>query len=147
MKRIKTLLGAVLAVTVSAAFLTGCNKGPKPEESATEFLNAYLSADYTTAAAMCTEKLSAFLNESVKEFEALPDSVKSIIKRHTSYLTPHVDSIAATGSRDTLVICYTIVKNDPADTLATGSAEQLINSRLSIVKEGEEWKVAALNEF
>ena len=147
MRRIKTLFGTVLTITASAVFLAGCSNSPKPEESATAFLNAYLSADYATAAAMCTGELSAFLNESVKEFEALPDSVKSIIKRHTSYMTPHVDSIARTGSQDTLVVCYTIVKNDPADTLATGTAEQLINSRLSIVKEGEEWKVAALNEI
>ena len=76
MKRIKTFLPVILIATAMAATVTSCNKGPKPEETAIGFLNAYLSTDYATAASFCTKELSEFFNESVQDFENLTDSVK-----------------------------------------------------------------------
>ena len=146
MKRIKTFLPVILIATAMAATVTSCNKGPKPEETAIGFLNAYLSTDYPTAASFCTKEPSEFFNESVQDFENLTDSVKSIIKRQTAYFTPQIDSVSKYG-KDTLLVSYTIVKNDPADSIATKGADQLIKSCLSIVKEDEDWKIAALNRL
>ena len=81
-----------------------------------------------------------------QDFENLTDSVKSIIKRQTAYFTPQIDSVSKYG-KDTLLVSYTIVKNDPADSIATKGADQLIKSCLSIVKEDEDWKIAALNRL
>lgn len=149
MKRSNILLASLIILTGVAATFTSCaeNGGTKPEDKAIAFLNAYFATDYATAENYCTQDLSEFLSNSVKDLNSLTDSVKSMIKRHTAYYKPQINSVTKVGKGDTAVVYYTIVKSDPADSLATNGEEQLIESRLSLVKLGEEWKVAALNEL
>ena len=147
-KRFKILLASLIILTGTAATVTSCkeNEGTKPEDKAIAFLNAYFATDFATAESYCTQDLSELLNKSIKDLDSLTDSVKSLIKKHTAYYKPQIDSVIVmkVGMDSNAVAYYTIVKSDPADSLATDGKEQVIRSRLSLKKWGEEWKVAAL---
>lgn len=135
MKRLTKSIFAAVAVIFSL-LLTYCGRGEESVEAqADEFLKAYLSIDYDKAAALCTDELSQFLNETGREFTILSDSVKAQIVRQTAKVSATVDSIEK-RSKDTVIVNYSLT--DDVD---------VISKTLSMVKVDGEWKVAALNRL
>lgn len=133
--RISIILLAVLP-------LFSCNNGPKPENVAEEFLNAYLSTDYEKAASMCTPSLNKDLLEALEESDALEEKIKENIKRHTQNYRPQINATILNKSKDTAVVEY-YVTSTPANSGT--SSDYIIESRLSLVKEKDGWKINALN--
>lgn len=134
---------SILAVAVLTSAIVSCQKGPKPENTAEEFLNAYLSNDYAKAASFCTLSLSGKLLEAVEEIEHLQQDMKDRIANTTKHLTLKIDNVEKQGNGDTLLVSYSIHKPAPDSTLRQG----IVQSVLSLVKEEENWKVAALNKL
>ena len=132
-----------LLFAVATALLAACNRGPKPEEIAQEFLNSYLATDYEKAASYCTPALSQDLLQALEEAEALNDEIKEKIKQHTPNYKAQINSIEITKSKDTVIIAYSIVNGTATDSLT--AAKQIITSSLSVIKQPNGWKIGSLN--
>lgn len=140
----KRVINLILASALMCIFFS-CDNSPKPESVATDFLNAYLSTDYEKAASFCTPGLAEYLNEAVKELDNLNDEIKNQIQKHTRYYTPRINSVTKVSKGDTIWVNYSIINTGTKDSLSTGS--QITESVLSIVKQENNWKVAALNNI
>lgn len=144
-KLIRTYLTALAAGT---ALLSGCAGGigaSPAEDTATDFLNAYLAADFTKAASFCTDKLSGELKEAVTEVEQLDETIKQHIRNSTGKFTPQIDQTHKSESGDTVIVNYSILEKQSDSTLVPGS--NLVKSSLSLIKDSNgEWKVAKLNK-
>ena len=137
----KTTLFIALCI---AAILYSCNSGPKPESIAEEFLNAYLSTDYKKAASYCTPALSQDLLKALEEAEALNDTIKANIKKHTQNYTPQSTSTVENARKDPVTVYYTILNGAVSDTSGT-KPSQIIESVLYVVKKDGDWRVNSLN--
>lgn len=133
-----------LIMAFATLLLQACSSGPKPEDTATEFLKAYFSTDYAKAAEFCTPELGKDLTDAVKELESLSPEVKELMKRHTRNYTPQIGLVEGSKESDTVIVSYTIVNLPQADSISTGG-EAVIEKQLSLVKVEEGWRVAALN--
>lgn len=135
---------AVPAVLATFFLFNACSpKGPEPEQVTQEFLNAYLTADFSKAATYCTEKISGELQEAVKEINNLSEPLKKHITECAGKFTSRVDHIEKLGKGDTLLINYSILENGADSTLAESG---IISSSLSLIKDNSGgWKVAKLN--
>lgn len=124
-----------------------CNFGPKPDKVAEEFLNSYFATDYEAAAKLCTAELGNDLLNALKEMQALNDSIRENIQKHTKYYKPQVIHTDEPVKKDSITINY-IVINSISDTLSSTIAPNMANkvkeSRIHLVKTEEGWKVAAL---
>ncbi|MEF9985573.1 MAG: hypothetical protein RSC28_06165 [Bacteroidales bacterium] len=138
------ILTASICLTL---FLTSCKSDkPQPKNVASEFLGAYLSADFNKAASYCTPKLSEELKLAVKEIENLNESLKKQITTSTAEFVPQIGEIEKIGKGDTLIVNYRIVKSSPDSTLDANVAD-VIKSSISLVKdEIVGWKVLKLNK-
>lgn len=133
-KKISIILLATLPVL-------SCSNQPKPENVAEEFLNAYLSTDYEKAASLCTPSLNKDLLKALEERDALDEMIKENIKRHTQNYKPRINTTSLSKNRDTAVVEYSVM-NVPA---AAASSDCSIESRLSLIKEKDGWKINSLN--
>ncbi len=140
MKRIQTILFSVIA----AVAIIGCSNDQKPESVATDFLKAYFETDYSKAASYCTPSLGEELVKAVEELENLSPEVKELMKRHTANYQPEIISVEEPKGKDTVIVSYSIINRPQADSTATGGTV-VIEKQLSLVKSGEGWSVAALN--
>ncbi|MEG0517373.1 MAG: hypothetical protein RR555_00710 [Bacteroidales bacterium] len=144
MKKILTAAGCFMAV---ATLLTiSCKPaGEKPENVATDFLTAYLAADFNKAAGFCTNQLSGELKEAVKEIENLDEPLKKQIQASTATFAPQIDKIEKLGKGDTLIINYSVVSKDIDST--SNIVADVIKSSLMIVRvDAAGWKVLKLNK-
>lgn len=128
-------------ILLAAIPVLSCSNGPKPENVAEEFLNAYLSTDYEKAASLCTPSLNKDLLKALEERDALDEKIKENIKRHTQHYKPQINTTSLNKNRDTAVVEYSVI-NIPA---TAASSDCSIESRLSLVKEKDGWKINALN--
>lgn len=69
---------AISAAVFAAAVTTGCTGNGKQaaREAAENFAKAYYSADYTTAAEMCSPQLKDMVLETGSMVDSLPDAAK-----------------------------------------------------------------------
>ncbi|MBR5856109.1 MAG: hypothetical protein IKY70_02420 [Bacteroidales bacterium] len=131
-------------ISISAFLLQSCSNGEKPENVATDFLDAYLSTDYAKAAEFCTPELGKDLSEAVRELESLAPEVKELMKRHTSNYTPQITAVEEPKGRDTVIVSYSIINRPKKDSISVGG-DVIIEKQLSLVKIEDNWRVAALN--
>lgn len=140
MKKILTILFPAIAIVA----IIGCSNDQKPESVATDFLKAYFETDYSKAASYCTPSLGEELVKAVEELENLSPEVKELMKRHTANYQPEITSVEEPKGKDTVIVSYSIINRPQADSTATGGTV-VIEKQLSLVKSGEGWSVAALN--
>lgn len=134
-------------LAAAALFLTACtgNSGNSAENTASEFLNAYLSTDFNKAATFCTEKLSGELKEAVKEVDQLDESIKKHILATTGKYKPQIEDTQKSKTGDTVIVNYSILEQVADSTAVSGS--NLIKSSLYLIKDSTgQWKVAKLNK-
>lgn len=78
MNRTRQIL-KIAAVVAAAVMAQGCGGGSVQDarKVAADFANAYYSADYETAAGMCSPELEAMVRESGDLVDSLPDAVRA----------------------------------------------------------------------
>ena len=134
----------VLKTAMSSAAIiilfTACSNSNKPEDKAQEFLNAYLSTDFNSAAALCTPELQEKFVKAIESVKNLDDSLMKQMQISAAQYTPTVDSLITIGEGDTTLVLYSITKKD-----TTAIKENLIESTLTLVKNSnKEWVVSKL---
>lgn len=121
--------------------LAGCaNKADKAQNTAEEFLDAFLQNDYKRATQLCSSEFQQVFGETIKDFENLQDPVKEMIKEHCAQLKYEITSVERVNKSDTFNVNYDIVKALPDSSSLTSF--QVFSSTMQIVK-GE---VAKLNK-
>ncbi len=130
---------------IAATLLFSCNSGPKPENIAQEFINAYLATDYEKAADYCTPALGQDLLQALEEADALNQNIKEKIKLHTQNYSSQIDSVKLNKAKDTTIVYYSILNGCTTDSLNI-AATQIIERTLTMVKQEEGWKVNSLNK-
>ena len=134
----------VLKTAMSSAAIiilfTACSNSNKPEDKAQEFLNAYLSTDFNSAAALCTPELQEKFVKAIESVKNLDDSLMKQMQISAAQYSPTVDSLITIGEGDTTLVLYSITKKD-----TTAIKENLIESTLTLVKNSnKEWVVSKL---
>ena len=128
----------LLAVAVTLA--VGCtDKANQAQESAQQFLDAFLANEYDTAAKLCTEDFKEEFVKATEDYRNLSDDIKAIITQQCSSYKAVVTSVGRVNSSDTFVVNYNIVK-PAADSAAFEKG--IISSSLKVV----EGKVQQLNK-
>lgn len=128
----------LLAVAVTLA--VGCtDKTNQAQESAQQFLDAFLANDYDAAAKLCSEDFKVDFAKATEDFRNLGDDIKAIVAQQCSSYKAVVTSVERVNSSDTFVVNYNIVK--PAVD-STAFEKGIISSSLKIV----EGKVQQLNK-
>ena len=107
MKRfIKILMVCLAAAVVSVS----C--GPSREEralaAADEFLTAYYSMDFASAAALCTPSCAALIEQSVSDMASLPEYVLGKMKEASSETSYEIVSVDAESVDGLAVIYYRV---------------------------------------
>ncbi len=133
----------ILKIALSIAVITlfsACSNKNKPEDKAQEFLNAYLSTDFNSAAALCTPELEEKFLKAIESVKNLDDSLMKQMQISAAQYTPIVDSLITIGEGDTTLVLYSITTKD-----TTATKENLIESTLTLVKNSnKEWVVSKL---
>lgn len=133
------ILKIALSITVITLF-SACSNKNKPEDKAQEFLNAYLSTDFNSAAALCTPELEEKFLKAIESVKNLDDSLMKQMQISAAQYSPIVDSLITIGEGDTTLVLYSITTKD-----TTATKENLIESTLTLVKNSnKEWVVSKL---
>lgn len=125
----------VLSLAAAFAAVQGCADRHLDEarDVADSFVKAYFSADYGTAASLCGEDLKLKVEESARQIETLPDSLKSAFLELSAETEPHVAEIYEIG-KDSVMVDF--------DILIPEEMEPLRNSVLVVRNSGTgDWAV------
>jgi hypothetical protein len=142
----KIVIAAGCFMAAATLLTTSCKSdAEKPENVATDFLTAYLAADFNKAAGFCTDQLSGELKEAVKEIENLDEPLKKQIQASTAAFAPQIGEIEKLGKGDTLIVNYSVVSKGIDST--SNIVADVIKSSLMIVRvDAVGWKVLKLNK-
>lgn len=131
----KKILKAVAICMVCSASLSmvSCTSGTKQAtQVAQDFLTSYFATDYQSAAACCTEELSATLMEAVEEYYQMEENLREEVVDISSSVVTTIQTVESVG-KDTVVINYDIQMPEP---------EPLIKSTLTVAKVDGAWRIA-----
>ena len=118
--------------------------GSGPEQAARAFLDAYLAMDYAKAASYCTPAFSEKLLDAVEDLDRLDSDTKQQIVNSTRTLIPEIGSVEKLSGSDTVIVSYSIHRTAPDSTLLQSG---VVQSVLSLIREEDNWKIAALNKL
>ncbi len=92
--------------------VVGCtSKEEKAKEVASSLLDAYTSHDYDAASEVCSQQLGEVLQQAKRDFEALEEDYKEILRKEANSLQAEIGSAYVIGESDTVVVCYNLIKN------------------------------------
>ena len=83
---------------------------------AESFVKAYFAAEYDKAAAMCGDDLRAKVEESARQIETLPDSLKSAFLELAAELEPQA-GVVYELSRDSVMVDFDILVPDEMEPM------------------------------
>ena len=130
----------VAAVVVMAVVVQGCGGGHVQDarDTAVRFANAYYSADYETAAGMCSPELEAMVRESGDLVDSLPDAVREEFMELSQGMHAYEGEVHA-WSKDSVTVDF--------DILYPGELEPMKTS-LTVVRNPREdvWQVVYAQE-
>lgn len=108
----------VMALAVVLTAVQGCADRHIKEavNVADSFVKAYFAAEYDRAAAMCGEELRVKVEESARQIETLPDSLKSTFLELAAELEVHVGEVYEHG-RDSLMVDFDILVPDELEPM------------------------------
>ena len=86
-----------LAVALTAVQACADRHVKEAVNVADSFVKAYFAAEYDRAAAMCGEELRVKVEESARQIETLPDSLKSAFLELAAELEVHVGEVYEHG--------------------------------------------------
>lgn len=128
----------------SALLLMGCSGGKEAATQAENFLNAYLTADYQQAGALCTEEVNTYLKEALKEFLELPEETRERVREFSSKLKPEITGCEKMED-GTLKIYYSILSAPNPESGQETKAEPRLSGRsLVMTREKEGWRVSEI---
>ena len=109
---------AVMALAVVLTAVQGCADRYVREagDMAESFVKAYFAAEYDKAAAMCGEELRAKVEESARQIETLPDSLKSAFLELAAELEPQAGEVYEL-SRDSVMVDFDILVPDEMEPM------------------------------
>ena len=120
--------------------LAGCaNKADKAQKAAEQFLDAYITNDFTAATELCSEDFKELFGKTIKDFESLDPQIKEMLKEQCAQLKYEISLVERVGKSDTFNVNYNILKNT---TDSSSFQYPLITITLKIVGG----KVARLNK-
>ena len=101
---------------LAACLAAGCTNAEKQaQDSASMFLDAFLSNDYEKAVDCCSEELKDKLQAATGSFSSLDSNIKELLVKECSKYSPEIVSAARAGKSDTVVVEYRIGRK--ADSL------------------------------
>ena len=114
MKKVLT----VMALAVVCAAVQSCADRQVREAGAMaeSFVKAYFAAEYDKAAAMCGDELRAKVEESARQIETLPDSLKSAFLELAAELDPQA-GVVYELSRDSVMVDFDILVPDEMEPM------------------------------
>lgn len=133
---VKTLKTGIIILI--AAVTISCNKKESAiKEVSQNFLNAYLRADFDSAATFCTPELISGQIDSLKAPLMSLDSVsKDILVKRLDSISSEIVSVEGKHKKDSIKVTYKVIQE---------GSKEIVNS-LVVVKAGESWKIGKLAE-
>jgi len=130
-------------ITLSTLFLcvVSCNSvadtNPKPEQIAYTFLTAYYSLDFGQIVPMCVSEsiLKSDMELNAQVIGGYPQATIDEKRADLAAYSFQIDHVDLNRAKDSAFISYTIF---------TPEVPNGIESRLTLIKEEHEWKVAKL---
>ena len=128
------MIAAVLISVVSCG-----SRESAVKDTAQKFLDAFFKADFDSAAKLCTPALVAGKFDSLKApMAGLDSAAKEIFLKQLSTMKPEVLSVEKRHGKDSVDVKYKI-------TVPEGQSKEITNT-LTVVKDGDIWKVAKFAE-
>lgn len=133
MKRKITTISFILLMLITAS----CNKNETAiRETAEGFLNAYLKADFDSAATFCTQELINEKIDSLKiPIQELDSVSKEILFKKLDSIKSEVVSIEKLHKKDSIKVTYKVIQ---------GNQLKDLTNTMIVVKSGEFWKIGKL---
>ena len=120
--------------------LAGCaSKADKAQKVAEQFLDAYISNDFTAATEMCSDGFKELFGKTVKDFESLDPQIKEMLKEQCAQLKYEISLVERVNKSDTFNISYNIIRVLPD---SSSFRDSVMASTLKVV----DGKVARLNK-
>lgn len=139
MNRTRQIL-KIAAVVAAAVMAQGCGGGSVQDarKVAADFANAYYSADYETAAGLCSPELEAMVRESGGLIDSLPEPVRAEFMELSRGMNAYEGEVHA-WARDSVTVDF--------DILYPGEMEPMKTS-LTVVRTSEDgmWHVVYAQE-
>jgi hypothetical protein len=128
-----------LFITVLFITLISCGREESAiRESAQNFLDLYLKADFDSAAKFCTPELIAGKLDSVRRpAEALDSGAAEIFRRQLAGIRAEIVSVEKRHKADSIKVTFKLLSD---------SDKKEESSLLIMVKSGEIWKVGKLGQ-
>lgn len=120
--------------------LAGCaSKADKAQNAAQQFLDAYITNDFSAATEMCSDDFKELFGKTIKDFESLDPQIKEMLKEQCAQLKYEITLVERVGKSDTFNVSYNILKSIPD---SSSFQDSVITSTLKVVGG----KVAKLNK-
>lgn len=101
-----------LVLVVVMAF--GCtSKSDMAQQSAQNFLDAFLANDYSGAAGYCSEDFQADFQKIIEDFQNLDEPTRNILKEQCSLYKAQIEGVERVNESDTFKVNYKIVHISP----------------------------------
>ena len=110
----KVLTVTALAVVCAAVQSCADRQVREAGAMAESFVKAYFAAEYDKAAAMCGDDLRAKVEESARQIETLPDSLKSAFLELAAELDPQAGVVY---DRDSVMVDFDILVPDEIEPM------------------------------
>lgn len=105
-----------LAVALTAVQACADRHVKEAVNVADSFVKAYFAAEYDRAAEMCGEELRVKVEESARQIETLPDSLKSAFLELAAELEPQAGEVYEL-SRDSVMVDFDILVPDEMEPM------------------------------
>lgn len=126
---------ALMIILIALSTLS-CNKKESEIKQTTQsFLDAYLKADFDSAAIFCTPELISETIDSLKiPLQQLDSASREILDKKLDSISAEIVSVDGKHKKDSIKVTYKVI----------GGVEKEILNSLVVVKAGETWKIAKL---
>lgn len=126
---------ALMIILIALSTLS-CNKKESEIKQTTQsFLDAYLKADFDSAAIFCTPELISETIDSLKiPLQQLDSASREILDKKLDSISAEIVSVEGKHKKDSIKVTYKVI----------GGVEKEILNSLVVVKAGETWKIAKL---
>ncbi|HIZ85198.1 MAG TPA: hypothetical protein IAC04_01765 [Candidatus Coprenecus stercoravium] len=136
------MLRAIILLVSAFVLATGCSDRNVREASgrADDFVNAYFSADFEKASALCTEDFARRVMESAEIVNGQPDSLLEEFMELAKGMNAYAGEIHQYG-RDSVTVDYEIVY--------PGEIDQPMRNGVLVVRDAStgEWSVAGMTNL
>ena len=120
-------------------FAVSCNheSGPAPESVADDFLTAYYQVDFDRISSLCVSGsvLRSDMERNAQSFNGYAPEVQDKWRNDLAAYSFRIEQVYSNRAKDSAFVSYTIFAPEAPEGIA---------SRLTLIKEESEWRVAGL---